>query len=473
MAGRSCSSPFQRDKRKAPGYSGSLTNIKGMDKSTTFAKRKQEARKAKQNSDFISRNYNVYYIIGIILYPIAALYSAITEGGALFTRFQETLPVWLAVVITVLIVFMIETGVLIFGRSCVNDIRHGVFGEGPEFQRMFAVKTLFFIVFFGFSVFLSITGAPDTNHYIAEVQSPPTLIPLDSVEAKYQIQVDSAHMEAQKYYNMRTWAGRIASEDAARYNELMDIKLAKEDTLAVKVAAAKAENDRRTAEWRAAVGQTGSSAQWIAGLGQLVLLGSLIISVIYLTGEINLIDIAEDITGQDLNGDGKVGTSPPLSGAEAKSPPTELNPDAIAAAVAAEIDKRQPERRTIKFMGEHNPKGHSTGPDAKTVHTHVAEPVEPKPVEAVSPVAQAPQPVTTVTTETVHVVVSDLKKEITTYYPRCFSKEVTEKGSKYPATQQKNRQRVEAKIAELKQYGIDANVNFETYQTPITWKSTN
>jgi hypothetical protein len=132
--------------------------------------------------------------------------------------------------------------------------------------------------------------------------------------------------------------------------------------------------------------------------------------------------------------------------------------------VASRIQGEQQRKRVAGFTPtpeDRLPKSEPIGPVASAVQIPVA------------PVAQAPQPVTTVTTETVHVVVSDLKKEITTYYPRCFSKEVTEKGSKYPATQEKNRQRVEAKIKELRTYGIEANVNFETYQTPITWKSTN
>ena len=109
------------------------------------------------------------------------------------------------------------------------------------------------------------------------------------------------------------------------------------------------------------------------------------------------------------------------------------------------------------------------------------QPVEPEPVEAVPPVPQQSQPPTepppqpdpqpAAEPSPQVILVGDLKRNISTYYPRCFPKEVAgKKGSSREATRKANAEKVEAWRKELEGYGIRADIDYEQYKT-IEWHS--
>ncbi len=448
--------PFSKRQKKSPRVFREPHKHKGMNKGTTIAKRRQYLRDANEQQDFLTRNYSVYLIISFLIYPLAAVYSAATEGGHLYTRFLDTMTnPWLAGGATLLLVIMIETGVIVFGRSVTNDLVEGVWGEDPAYKQMFFAKSVLFLACFAFSTTLSIQGARETTNALRTNLTPPTLVDADSVSARYDQQV-ALQLSTIEDARKMTWRGAITRKGQSIIDDARTSIDNIEAERSAALAAVANTNNNTTAEWEARTYSHGTWATALGGLGQLIQLLALIIGGIYRAGENNLVRNLEHITGRDIDGDGIVGHPTP--------PAAELDYDQIAGAVASRIQGEQQRKRVAGFTPtpeDRLPKSEPIGPVAEAVQIPVA------------PVAQPTQPVTTVQTETVHVVVSDLKKEITTYYPRCFSKEVTEKGSKYLDTQQKNRHRVEAKIKELRTYGIEANVNFETYQTPITWKSTN
>lgn len=419
-----------------------------MSKGTTIAKRRQYLRDANEQQDFLTRNYSVYLIISFLIYPLAAVYSAVTEGGHLYTRFLDTMTnPWLAGGATLLLVVMIETGVIVFGRSVTNDLVQGVWGEDPAYKQMFFAKAVLFLACFAFSTTLSIQGARETTNALRTNLTPPELVDADSVNARFDNQV-ALQLSTIEDARKMTWRGAITRKgqniiDDARTS--IDHIEAERSTALAAVANT---NHNITQQWEARTHSHGSWATALGGLGQLIQILALVIGGIYRAGENNLVRNIEQMTGRDIDGDGIVGHPTPAA--------VELDYDEIAVAVASRIQGEQERKRVAGFTPtpeDRLPKSIPTGPVAQVAHTPVA------------PVAQQEQ------LATVTVMVSDLKKEITTYYPRCFSKEVTEKGSKQASTQQKNRQRVQAKIAELKQYGIEANVNFDNYTTPITWNT--
>ena len=419
-----------------------------MSKGTTIAKRRQYLRDANEQQDFLTRNYSVYLIISFLIYPLAAVYSAVTEGGHLYTRFLDTMTnPWLAGGATLLLVVMIETGVIVFGRSVTNDLVQGVWGEDPAYKQMFIAKAVLFLACFAFSTTLSIQGARETTNALRTNLTPPELVDADSVNARFDNQV-ALQLSTIEDARKMTWRGAITRKgqniiDDARTS--IDHIEAERSTALAAVANT---NHNITQQWEARTHSHGSWATALGGLGQLIQILALVIGGIYRAGENNLVRNIEQMTGRDIDGDGIVGHPTPAA--------VKLDYDEIAVAVASRIQGEQERKRVAGFTPtpeDRLPKSIPTGPVAQVAHTPVA------------PVAQQEQ------LATVTVMVSDLKKEITTYYPRCFSKEVTEKGSKQASTQQKNRQRVQAKIAELKQYGIEANVNFDNYTTPITWNT--
>jgi len=82
---------------------------------------------------FIARNFTLKIVMVFIIYPIAALISAFTEGTHLYTNFQDTFQTgFLPMALTVLIVLFIELGQYFAINKVVDDLREGVFVEGMK-----------------------------------------------------------------------------------------------------------------------------------------------------------------------------------------------------------------------------------------------------------------------------------------------------------------------------------------------------
>lgn len=99
----------------------------------------------------------------------------------------------------------------------------------------------------GISFVSSYQGSFD---FMGTVTSPPvykapTLFNLTDVKARYQDLVNTADRTATNYYNRRKYAGRIATEDAKKYQEYLDKGLAYRDSLNKAVNVTETKNEKK------------------------------------------------------------------------------------------------------------------------------------------------------------------------------------------------------------------------------------
>jgi hypothetical protein len=454
-----------------------------MSKYSIIGRHRQHLQKeAARERDFIDRNYGFVLFITFILYPLALSWSIITEGGNIYTRAMEMVNNHsIALGATILIILLIEGGVIVAGMGASNDLTDGAIGAGSKDRSMFFGKLLIFSFCSLLSWNFSFDGSDQGTRWLSQKLSPPTEVSLDSIKNEYQQRIARQEAIIADARTM-TWQGRITRKgskiiDGAQ-TTIAQLELDQETA----VRAAEVDNEDIQAAWDAKTEENAGWAWYVTGLGQIIMLFCIIIRTVYKSGENNLMMNLENLTNTDINGDGHVG-KPDAEGSSSPTPDaggheagevaaSALDEAAIAAAVAAELDRRAPKRRSVPFMGRGETPAHKSGPVAETGADDV---VETEPVEAVPAVPQQSQPDTIVETQfvekTVQVDVGELKKQITTYYPRCFSKKVAgKKGSARPSTIANNRQKVEAWVEQLEKHGIAANVNYE-YYTPITWKT--
>jgi hypothetical protein len=451
-----------------------------MGKDSTILKRRQVlAAKMNEPKDFMARNLQIFLVVGWIIYPIAMVYSAITEGGHLFSRFSETMgsPI-IAAIVTLLLVVMIEVGVIMFGRSTVDDLVEGVAAEDASFQRMFVAKLILFLACFVTSTTLSITGAGETTAFIRKSQDPPVQLAPDSIQQRYDHLLALQAATIQDARTM-TWKGKITRE-GSKIIQTAQAEIRKiEDQRNKELAALEQTNTTTLSEWMERTHQHSNWATWLSGLGQLIMLLTLIITGVYRAGEMQCIEApqSQSTSSPTPSGQGASASQPAAAGAGSSA---SIDPAALAALVAAELERQQGAgRKVVKPFQAASPPPSSSGngPKAQAVGPQPT----PQPVGADTSVAQESQPPTgaaptdshsaapTVVERTVAVRIDKLKRDISTYYPRCFSKAVTEKGSANPATCQRNRAKVEALVQELGQCGVEAEIDFVTFKQ-ILWK---
>jgi hypothetical protein len=450
-----------------------------MSKDSTILKRRQVlAAKMTEPKDFMSRNLSIFLVVGWVIYPIAMLYSAITEGGHLFSRFSETMgsPV-VAAIVTLLLVVMIEVGVIMFGRSTVDDLVEGVAAEDASFQRMFVAKLILFLACFATSTTLSITGASETTAFIRRSQDPPVQLVPDSIQQRYDHLLALQAATIQDARTM-TWKGKITRE-GSKIIQTAQAEIRKiEDQRNLELAKLTETNTTTLSEWMARTDQHSNWATWLSGLGQLIMLLTLIITGVYRAGEMQCVEpqSQSQSTSPTPSGQGASASQPAAAAPAGAS----LDPAALAALVAAELERQQgATRKVVKPFQAASPPPSSSGngPKAQAVGPQPTT----QPVGSDTSVAQESQPPTgaaptaphsaepTVVERTVAVRIDKLKRDVATYYPRCFSKAVTEKGSANPATCQRNRAKVEELVQELRQCGVEAIIDFSQYKQ-ILWK---
>lgn len=310
---------------------------------TYIDKRIREVMKSSDKKEsFVARNYLIFIVASFLIYPLASLYSAVTEAGNLYSIFSEQFQnTTLALALTIGLVLFVEGGVFLFGKGAMDDLTNGVFGEGGAFLSMFFVKMAAFLLFFAYSTTNSIQGSQNTTAYISKQIAPPTLLDVDSVRAHHQAAVALADQDAQQYFERRQWKGRLGGDDQQEYSRLLQVKSARQDTVYSRVEAAEAENAARVASWEDQLGKTQSWTYAFAWLGQAGQLLYFLLYVIYKPGEHNEVRNAlERATGRDIDGNGHIG-APPRSSTD-----PELDEKAIAAAVAKL--KEEDERVTVR-----------------------------------------------------------------------------------------------------------------------------
>lgn len=431
-----------------------------MGKDTTIQKHRQELRKtAAEPRDFIDRNYSFFLLISFLLYPLAMLWSAITEGGNIYTRALDILhSPTLALVFTILVVLFIEACVVIGGVGASNDLTEGVFGEDSSHRNMFFGKLAIFVIAYAISFNLSLDGSKQTTWAVSKAMAPPALLATDSIDAEYRKRVERQEAIIGDARTM-TWKGRITRKGSAIIADAQQQIGTIEAEWSTALSTVGAENDELVFAFEEKTGENANWAWYISIFGQLIMLICIVLRTIYKGGENNWLSNVETLTGHDIDGDGHVGKPPTTTASGAE--PAHVDPQALAAAVAMALREEEPARRVVKpFQATHQP---PTKPVGNAPQSRV--------VEAVTPVAQQSQPdtahrptvVTETVTKTVMVRADRLRKNISTYYPRCFSKEVTPKGSKTQATRATNREKIERWLKELKDCGITLQVNFEKY----------
>jgi hypothetical protein len=242
-------------------------------------------RKISNNQSFIARNYWLWVVVAFILYPLSAIFSALTEGGHILLRSRAMLGEGIApIIITIILVLMIECLKYFLGKGAVDDLQANPFSEGGSALAAFGVKFIGFIGIMTFSVMLSVNGAGMMNEHFRKTVKPVNTeagyLDESAILSRYEQEL-LPHRENIKQYSKIKWKGTI-TVDARRIiraeQRQIDQIIAARDT---ELARARENNDGMKSEWAADTQENSSYAMGFAGLGEAVCLFCLIFIGIY------------------------------------------------------------------------------------------------------------------------------------------------------------------------------------------------
>jgi hypothetical protein len=248
--------------------------------------RQKIAASASQEAGFIARNAWLNYVLLYGLYPVAAIYSAFTQGSALFVYLDRVINNLLAVtILTIAAAIVIELAKFFLGGAVGEDIRQHVWTESSNHVAAFALKALAFLGFFAFSITLSLTGAPDVaeDYRSAAVPVDGLLIRTDSISNYYDAKIEAERADITAASTM-TWKGAIVADGrkiirAAKAN-IKDY----ENQKAAALLDAKAENNQTKAAYEAETATAGNWLTGFAGLGEALALVILLFAGNYRSG---------------------------------------------------------------------------------------------------------------------------------------------------------------------------------------------
>jgi len=251
--------------------------------------RKQEAERAvkreKESASFIARNFWLWVVIAYLVYPLAAVFSALTEGGHIYLRSKAALGEGIAAtVVTAILVVLIETLKFFLGKGSVDDLQANPFSQGGSVLAAFFVKVLGFVAVMAFSVSLSVKGAGVMNDYMRKHYQPVTqeadYVDEAAIIARYDQELLPHRQNIQQYQQIR-WKGTI-TVDARRMisseQAQIDKILAARD---VEIARVRANNDDLKGAWKAETEENHGYAMTFAGVGEVICLLALIFIGIY------------------------------------------------------------------------------------------------------------------------------------------------------------------------------------------------
>lgn len=263
-----------------------------MNKDRTISQEKERAQKILAHRDsFIARNYWLWVMVAFIFYPLAAIFSACTEGGHVYIRMKTSMGDGaMPLIITLLLVLLIEGLKFFLGKGAVDDIQAGVFSEGGSFLAAFALKVMGFIAVLSYSIFLSVQGAPEVSAYLRTHFTPVenTYLDTDEIRARYETELQP-HRENIATYQNTTWKGKIVSEARKMILAEQAMMASIEQRRAEELSKATQENEARKQQYDERTAANGSWAMSFAGLGEVVCIFCLIFIGIYddgLTGEV-------------------------------------------------------------------------------------------------------------------------------------------------------------------------------------------
>jgi len=246
----------------------------------------QRASRREQHSrSFIARNFWLWVVVAYLVYPLASIFSALTEGGHIFLRAKAALGEGLAPwIVTVILVLLIELLKFFLGKGAVDDLQANPFSQGGSTLAAFFVKALGFIGIMAFSITLSVQGAEVINNYMRKNYQPvsvdPSYVDENAIIARYEQELLPHRTNIQQYQNIR-WKGTI-TVDARRMirkeQDQVDKILAARDA---ELARVRANNDELKGEWKQETEANGNYAMGFAGVGEVICLLAIIFIGVY------------------------------------------------------------------------------------------------------------------------------------------------------------------------------------------------
>jgi hypothetical protein len=241
--------------------------------------------KATDGQSFIIRNFWMWVVIAYVVYPAAAIFSALTEGGHILIRAQAALgegnAAW---AVTALLVLMIETLKFFLGKGTVDDIQANPFSQGGATLSMFVLKAIGFAGIMFLSVNLSVTGAGLINETIRKHSRPVTseagYVDESGIISRYDAELKPHRDNIREYQGIR-WKGTItvAAQRMIRAEQAqIDKIIAARD---IELARVRTENDQLKSDWVATTEDNSSYAMGFAGIGEAIALLALIFIGIY------------------------------------------------------------------------------------------------------------------------------------------------------------------------------------------------
>lgn len=274
-------------------------------------KQLEEARgreKLAHVNSFIQRNYGLWVAISFGIYPLAAIFSAITEGSRIYLSVYEVVPSSaMAMVATGILVLLIEVVMFFTGKTAVDDVQAGVFSLGGAHVAAFALKLIIFIGVTGFSISLSLSGAHDSSISMAAKNKPPMLASMDSLNQVYDKRLLPYQQNMEAARSTR-WKGSVTRDAMKNLTATQSTVDRIESERAAAADSLTAYNARITQAWS---DKTATSANWLkgfAGIGEALKIFCLIFIGIYDQGVI-----------KEAHGSGKSGSSS-TSGSGSRSP---------------------------------------------------------------------------------------------------------------------------------------------------------
>ena len=218
------------------------------DKSKQFFESKHASRlQQKYSSSPYEEEYKPLYHFATIGSYLCNGVSILTASTWLFSYLYSIVkdlpaPGLIASVLAAIVLILLELMQRILGAKFFrfklqyNKIFYGIF-IGAFFC---AVTSTTFSFLGGFDLVKTITTPP--------LYQEPILEDVQVVESKYQIFIDDAQKTADNYYNRRKYKGRIATEDAKKYQQYLDKKMMYQDSLLTAINTLKQRNESKIAE---------------------------------------------------------------------------------------------------------------------------------------------------------------------------------------------------------------------------------
>ena len=243
------------------------------------------AKKAVANQSFIMRNYWLWIVVAYIVYPIAAVWSALTAGGNIFLRLKTAAgDGWYVFALAFAIAVMIEVIKFFTGKGAIDDMQAKAWNEGGPARFGFLIKVFGFIAIMIFSINLSISGAKLANEYFRYNFQPVTArgeyIPVDAIQARYANELARHQSNIDQYKTIR-WKGTItvaAQRMIAKEQKAMDRVLAARDR---EVGEATGKNAATESAHNAQTETNGNFRSRLAGVGEIIVIFCLVFIGIY------------------------------------------------------------------------------------------------------------------------------------------------------------------------------------------------